>query len=54
MNCWCKVVDYDPETNTYDVMTEYKSRFHKVPEHAIYDKRTKQQRHKIRIKKLEI
>ncbi len=52
-NCWCKVIDADPEIKTYDVITKFGERFHKVPESAIHQYRTNSQKDKIRIKRLE-
>lgn len=52
-NCWCRVLSYDSETNTYDVITEFRNIHRKVPASSIHQKRTLQQGNKIRIKKLE-
>ena len=52
-NCWCRVLSYDNETNTYDVITEFRNIQRKVPASSIHQKRTLQQGNKVRIKKLE-
>ena len=50
---WCKVLSYDIETDTYDVMTRFGYTQRKVPSSAIHQARTDQQGKKIRIKRLE-
>lgn len=50
---WCKVLSYDIETNTYDVITRFGYTQRKIPSSAIHQARTDQQGKKIRIKRLE-
>lgn len=51
--CWCRVLSYDIETNTYDVITQYGKIQRNVPFSCIHEKRTIQQGSNIRIKRLE-
>ena len=51
--CWCKILSYNYDSNTYDVITENGIIQKNVSNGFINDKRTLQQGKNTRIKKLE-